>query len=61
MERSNADRGKTGLLLAALGGSRAGLPSTSADGRTWPRRSWLVGVLPVLAALLVEILRSMWR
>jgi len=61
MEHSNADRGKTALLLAALGGLLGGLALYFGGRPDLASTVWLVGVLPVLAALLLEILRSLWR
>ncbi|QOF73660.1 heavy metal translocating P-type ATPase [Aminobacter sp. SR38] len=61
MEHSNADRGKTALLLAAVGGLLGGLALYFGGRPDLASTVWLVGVLPVLAALLLEILRSLWR
>lgn len=61
MEHSNGDRLKIALPLVGLGGLATGLVLHVA-GR--PDRAQIVrfaGVVPVLAALLVEILRSLWR
>lgn len=61
MEHSNGDRLKTALLLAALGGLLGGLALYFGGRPHLASTVWLVGVLPVLAALLLEILRSLWR
>lgn len=61
MESLNTDRLKTGLLLVALGGLVAGLALQVAGRADAAGITWFVAVTPVLAALLVEILRSLWR
>lgn len=61
MEHSNADRRKTALLPAALGGLLGGLALYFGGRPDLASTVWLVGVLPVLAALLLEILRGLWR
>ncbi|AMS39088.1 heavy metal translocating P-type ATPase [Aminobacter aminovorans] len=60
MEHSNGDRLKTALLLAAVGGLLGGLALYFSGRPDLASTVWLVGVLPVLGALLVEILRSLW-
>ncbi len=61
MEHAGADRLKTGLLLIALGGLLLGLALHLAGRTELADLAWSAGVLPVLAALLVEILRSLRR
>ena len=55
------DRIKTALLLIALAGLAGGLVFRFAG---WPKAAdaiWSSGVAPVLVALVVEIVRSLWR
>lgn len=60
MERSTGDWLKTVLLLVALGGLVGGLVLAYVLERPDLASSvWLAGVAPVLAALLIEILRSL--
>lgn len=62
MEYSTGDRLKMVLLVVAVGGLASGLVLAFGIGR--PELAsivWLVGVVPVLAALLIEILRSLLR
>lgn len=62
MEHSTGDRLKIALLVVAVGGLASGLVLAFGIGR--PELAsivWLVGVVPVLAALLIEILRSLLR
>ncbi len=61
MEHSNGDRVKTGLLLMALGGLLGGLALYFGGRPDLASTVWLVGVVPVLAALLLEIVRSLAR
>lgn len=61
MEFLNTDRLKTGLLLVALVGLVAGLVLQVSGWTDAAHITWFVAVAPVLAALLVEILRSLWR
>lgn len=62
MEYSSRDRLKTVLLMVALGGLVAGLVLTFPSRRPDVGSAvWFAGVVPVLAALLVEILRSLLR
>ncbi|MGF7161523.1 heavy metal translocating P-type ATPase [Rhodoligotrophos appendicifer] len=61
MENSRVDRLKAALLLAALGGLLGGLALFFGGRPELASTIWLMGVLPVLAALLVEILHSLWR
>ncbi len=61
MTPTNSDRLKKALLLIALGGLLSGLALHFAGRADAARIAWNGGVLPVLAALLVEILRSLRR
>lgn len=61
MEHASTDRLKTALLLVALAGLLAGLALYFAGRTDTAGIAWLVGVIPVLAALVIEILRSLWR
>jgi heavy metal translocating P-type ATPase len=62
MDHSTGDRLKTALLTVAVGGLVAGLALAFAMGRPELASTvWMVGVVPVLAALLIEILRSLTR
>lgn len=60
MDHTTADRLKIALLTVALGGLVAGLVLAFAMGRPELASTvWMVGVVPVLAALMIEILRSL--
>ena len=61
MEHSTAERLKIALVLAALGGLLGGLALYFSGRADLASNVWFIGVVPVLAALLVEILRSLWR
>jgi heavy metal translocating P-type ATPase len=62
MEHPAGDRLKTMLLALALGGLAGGLVLAYAAGmRDIASAVWLAGVIPVLAALIVEIVRSLRR
>lgn len=61
MDQTLGDRFKTALLIAALAGLVAGLGLHFAGLVPQAHIVWSVGVLPVLAALLAEILRSLRR
>lgn len=62
MEPSAGDRVKTALLAAAVAGLLAGLVlAYGMDRPDLAATTWMIGVIPVLAALLVEILRSLAR
>jgi heavy metal translocating P-type ATPase len=61
MEHTSTDRLKTALLLVALAGLLTGLALYFAGRTDAAGIAWFVGVIPVLAALLIEILRSLWR
>ena len=61
MDYVSRDRFKTALLLVALAGLVSGL-ALHFLGRTEAAATpWTVGAIPILAALLLEILRSLWR
>lgn len=49
------------LLVIALAGLAAGLGLSLAGKPDFARAAWMAGVVPVLLALAVEILRSLWR
>jgi len=61
VEYASADRLKKALLLIALAGLVTGLALYSAGRIDAAGIVWTAGVVPVLAALLVEILRSLFR
>lgn len=62
MEHSTGDRLKTALLMVALSGLAGGLVLAYGFGSpALASTVWLAGVVPVLAALVVEILRSLLR
>ena len=61
MDQTLGDRFKTALLIAALAGLVAGLGLHFAGLVPQAHIVWSVGVLPVLAALLAEIIRSLRR
>ena len=61
MEQAGSDRLKTALLLVAVAGLLSGIALSFAGKSDFARIAWFVGVVPVLMALLVEILRSLWR
>ncbi|MFT6272818.1 MAG: heavy metal translocating P-type ATPase [Dinoroseobacter sp.] len=61
MDGVSADRLKTALLLTAILGLLSGTSLYFAGMADLARIAWFVGVIPVLAALLVEILHSLWR
>ncbi|WP_205602579.1 heavy metal translocating P-type ATPase [Chelativorans alearense] len=61
MDHLSSDRFKTALLLVALTGLMLGLVLHLSGRTEAPAIAWTVGVIPVLAALLLEILRSLWR
>jgi heavy metal translocating P-type ATPase len=61
MQQSSTDRLKTVLFVLPLLGLCGGLVLFFAGRADQAATVWLVGVLPVLAALVVEILRSLWR
>jgi heavy metal translocating P-type ATPase len=61
MEITSSDRWKTTLLLLAVVGLLAGLALHLAGRAEAAGIAWALGVLPVLAALVVEILSSLRR
>jgi heavy metal translocating P-type ATPase len=61
MDYASADRLKTSLLLLALAGIVTGLALHFSGKADAAALAWTLCVLPVLAALLVEILRSLLR
>jgi heavy metal translocating P-type ATPase len=61
MEQKSDERLKTALLLVALAGLVSGLAFYFAGRAVVADTVWFVAVLPVLIALLVEILRSLMR
>ncbi|MDP5360952.1 MAG: heavy metal translocating P-type ATPase, partial [Paracoccaceae bacterium] len=58
MEHAGTDRLKKALLLLSVGGLLGGLALYLAGRADLASTVWFVGVTPVLAALVVEILRS---
>ncbi|MEX2519712.1 MAG: heavy metal translocating P-type ATPase [Paracoccaceae bacterium] len=61
MQHASVDRLKSALLLLALAGLLAGLALYLAGRADAANIVWFTGVVPVLAALLVDISRSLWR
>lgn len=61
MDHVSSDRFKTAVLLVALAGLLLGLALHFSGRIEAAAVAWTVGVIPVLAALLTEILRSLWR
>ncbi|WP_454268946.1 heavy metal translocating P-type ATPase [Roseovarius sp. MBR-51] len=61
MENIGTDRFKTALLLFAVAGLIAGLGIYAAGQQHLASLAWTAGVTPVLATLVVEILRSLRR
>lgn len=61
MRFSGKDRSKTILLVFAVCGLVLGLGFHFSGYSYGARLIWAIATLPVLAALLVEILRSLWR
>lgn len=62
MEHSASDKLKTALLAVAVAGLLGGLVLAYVmDRPDLAATTWMIGVIPVLAALLVEILRSLAR
>ncbi|MGL5735996.1 MAG: HAD-IC family P-type ATPase, partial [Beijerinckiaceae bacterium] len=61
MDHTKFERFKTVLLLIALAGLAAGLTLRFTGRPELAGNVWIAGVLPVLAALVVEILRSLWH
>jgi heavy metal translocating P-type ATPase len=61
MQQTTTDRLKTALLLFSVAGLLAGL-ALYFTGRTDAASFlWFLGVVPVLVALVVEIIRSLWQ
>lgn len=61
MDRVQADRLGTALLVLSIGGLLAGLALLAGGQADLAARIWIAGVLPILAALVVDILRSLAR
>jgi heavy metal translocating P-type ATPase len=61
MQQASSDRIKTVLLLFAVAGLLSGIALYIAGKIDAAGIIWFAGVVPVLAALVVEILRSLWR
>jgi len=62
MEHSASDKLKTALLAVAVAGLLGGLLLAYAIERSdLASITWMIGVIPILAALLIEILRSLAR
>ena len=61
MDTTGTDRVKTAILLLSLAGLLSGLGLYFAGRADMASIAWMVGVLPALVALLIEILRSIGR
>lgn len=61
MDHAQTDRLKTLLLVIAVSGLLAGLAAQAAGRPDLAQGVWVAAVLPVLAALVLEILRSLAR
>ena len=61
MQLPSTDRFKTVILLVALTGLLSGLALYFAGRADQAAMVWMMGVIPALAVLVVEILRSLWR
>ncbi|WP_342070315.1 heavy metal translocating P-type ATPase [Yoonia algicola] len=61
MQQTRTNRLKTALLLFTLAGLIIGLALYFTGKSDAARVVWFIGVIPVLAALVVEILRSLWE
>ena len=61
IEKTNANRIKTALLLIAVTGLVVGLALHFAGAAELAETAWFAAVIPVLLALLLEILRSLWK
>ncbi|MCQ1776246.1 heavy metal translocating P-type ATPase [Neorhizobium galegae] len=61
MAYTNSDRFKSALLVLAALGLALGLLFHLMDRPDAAERAWQMGVVPVLAVLVSEILRSLWR
>ncbi|KQI71261.1 haloacid dehalogenase [Loktanella sp. 5RATIMAR09] len=61
MQQTTSDRLKTALLLVSVGGLLSGLALYFNGRSDIASIVWFVGVVPVLAALVIEIIRSLWQ
>ena len=61
MQQTTTDRLKTALLLISIAGLLTGLALYFTGKSDVASIVWFVGVVPVLVALVVEILRSLWQ
>ena len=61
MEQNRTDRFMTAILLMAVAGLTGGLAFYFAGEPDFANLIWIAGVVPALAALVVEILRSIGR
>jgi heavy metal translocating P-type ATPase len=61
MDRTEADRFKTAILLLAVAGLVSGLALYVSGNERLADIAWFAGVVPALAALVIEILRSLGR
>ena len=61
MDHAQTDRLKTLLIVIALAGLVAGLGLHFSGGNDLAQTVWFAGVAPVLAALVIEIIRSLAR
>ncbi len=61
MEQESADRLKLALILIAVTGLMSGIALHFEGNADLADIAWVVAVIPVLVALLVEILRSLWQ
>ena len=61
MSGEGRDRFKIAVLVVALSGLAAGIGLRVAGKIDLAEMVWVAGVTPVLAALVVEIVRSLWR
>lgn len=61
MQQTTSDRLKTALLLFSVAGLLAGLALYFNGRSDIASIVWSAGVVPVLAALIIEIIRSLWQ
>ncbi|SIT81738.1 ATPase, P-type (transporting), HAD superfamily, subfamily IC/heavy metal translocating P-type ATPase [Yoonia rosea] len=61
MQQTTSDRLKTALLLFSVAGLLAGLALYFNGRSDIASIVWFAGVAPVLAALIIEIIRSLWQ
>ena len=61
MSGEGSDRFKIAVLVVALSGLAVGIGLRVAGKIDLAEMVWVAGVIPVLAALVVEIVRSLWR